>query len=170
MLRVLDQTCLRRAFGRNETSSSHILKGRHTYNAHDVALLFQPVADRPRRRQLEEERRHLPCTRRRLRHRRRRCRVAAAASPPAAAPSGGPEGGWQPASKKAVVAAAHAAQLRPPSARCCRQHRPMPLLSTKQLISTPPWYLVHASNGHRASRYFLSLFRGVASSRRQEHG
>ena len=72
---------------------AHPLKRTAHIRPQRAALLFQPVADRPRRRQLEEERRHLPCTRRRLRHRRRRCRVAAAASPPAAAPSGGPEGG-----------------------------------------------------------------------------
>ena len=119
--------------------------------------------------------------------------AAAAASPPAAAPSGVPEGGWLAAclEEGGVAAAAHAAHLKHcchcntsylyttlvPRMRSCG-HRARAAADNTGLCRCcqrsnsfpPPWYLVHASNGHRASRYFLSLFRGIASSRRQEHG
>ena len=82
--------------------------------------------------------------------------AAAAASPAAAAlpPSGVPRRGAGICLEEgAVAAAAHAAQLRPPSARCCRQHT---LTASAIVVNEATHFhprgvsFIRLSNGHRA--------------------
>ena len=109
--------------------------------------------------QLEEERHYLPLTRHHLRLRRRRCRVAAGGCPVRS--TGGGLAGSLPrrrrCGRRRACRASEAllplqyflsvyyfgsthAQLRPPSARCCRQHTGCIGCCQRNNSFPPPWF------------------------------